>query len=113
MDLAKFSKQKGSKPKTYFYEKKQQFRESHLEIVSLLVVRPSSVVVFKNFCSFPSSQFPSGKKKIFLREKTQKNFWVFLSEISGGGLGARPGWVRRVSKTKTNCFSMLDMYVLK
>ena len=43
MDLAKFSKQKGSKPKTYFYEKKQQFRESHLKIVSLLVVvrRPS------------------------------------------------------------------------
>jgi len=38
MDLAKFSKQKGSKPKTYFYEKKQQFGESHLKIVSLLVV---------------------------------------------------------------------------
>ena len=30
-DLAKHSKQKGSKPKTYFYEKKQQFRESHLK----------------------------------------------------------------------------------
>ena len=33
MDLTTFFKQKGSKPKTYFYEKKQQFRESHLKIV--------------------------------------------------------------------------------
>ena len=38
MDSAKFSKQKGSERKTYFCEKKQQFGESHLKIVSLLVV---------------------------------------------------------------------------
>ena len=56
MNWAKFSKQKGS-TKNIFLWTKQQFRESHLEIVSLLVVvvRPSSVVVFKNFCSFPSA----------------------------------------------------------
>ena len=59
----------------------------------------------------------SKKKKIFfLREDSKKLLGVFvffLSEISGGGLGARPGWVRWVSKIKKIFFSMLDMYVLK
>ena len=57
------------------------------------------------------------KKKLFFeREDSKKLFGVvvfFFSEISGGGLGARPGWVRWVSKTKKIFFSMLDMYVLK
>ena len=60
-----------------------------------------------------------GRKKtnfFFEREDSKKLLGVFvffLSEISGGGLGARPGWVRWVSKTKKIFFSMLDMYVLK
>ena len=56
MDLAKFSKQKGSKPKTYFYEKKQQFGESHLKILSLLVVVVRRV--FKNFLFIPVVPIP-------------------------------------------------------
>ena len=57
------------------------------------------------------------KKKLFFEREDSKKllgvFVFFLSEISGGGLGARPGWVRWVSKTKKIFFSMLDMYVLK
>ena len=81
MDLAKFSNQKGSKPKN------QQFRESHLKIVSLLVfrpsVRPSSVVVFKNFCSFSSSQFPSAvKRATFGLPGCARNYLFHFSKIS-------------------------------
>ena len=70
MDLAKFSKQKGSKPKTYFYEKKQQFREPHL----------------KNRVTFGGSSVRRGLQK-----------FLFIPVVSiperGQTRGLRPAWL--------------------
>ena len=56
------------------------------------------------------------KKNFFLREKTQKNFWVFLSFFCKKFLGEV--WVPVLgglggSQRQKIFFSMLDKYVLK